>query len=161
MSVFIHWRKMKESEIMFLFLSHNNLLHCTLTFHFSQTTRKWCLISLEIFMLAVLLTESYSAATWTLWISYSNSMSALTNTPQRLKQNTSECSYMQNANIFQSATVPCYIAASLVIFIWILHLRFLPLSVCVIVSNAGLDLSLHSNRGRLPPPAARFWGLPA
>lgn len=67
--------------------------------------------------------------------------------------------HMQNANIFLSATVPCYIAASLVIFIWILHLRFLPLSVCVIVSNTGRDLSPRSNRGRLPPPAARFWGL--
>lgn len=87
-------------------------------------------------------------------------MSALTNTPQRLRQNTSECSYMQNANIFLSATEPCYIAASLVIFIWILHLHFLPLSVCVIVSNAGLDFSLRSDRGRLPLPAARFWGLP-
>lgn len=65
--------------------------------------------------------------------------------------------HMQNANIFLSATVPCYIAASLVIFIWILHLRFLPLSVCVIVSNTGRDLSPRSNR--LPPPAARFWGL--
>lgn len=63
-----------------------------------------------------------------------------------------------NANIFLSATVLCYIAASPVIFIWILHLHFLSLSVCVIVSNAGLDVSLHSNRGRLPLPAARTWG---
>lgn len=53
---------------------------------------------------------------------------------------------MQNANIFLSA-MPCYIAARLVIFIRILHLHFLSLSICVIVSNARLDLYLHSNCG--------------
>lgn len=148
----------KPCERIFLFLYYNSLLLCILTFS-HQITKTCCLIPLGNFMLTVL-SESCSASTWTLWISHSNSMRALTSTAQCLRQNTSKCSYMQNANIFLSATVPCYIAASLVIFIWILHLHFLPLSFCVIVSNAGLDLSLRSNRGRLPLPAARFWGLP-
>ena len=111
-------------------------------------------------MLTVLFTESSSATTWTLWISHSNSTSALSNTPQRPRQNTFKCLYMQNANIFLSATVPCYIAASLLISIRILRRHFPSLSACV-MSNVGLDLCLRSNRGRLPLPAARFWGLPA
>lgn len=62
-----------------------------------------------------------------------------------------------SANMFLSAISHCCRHCN---FIWILHLCFLLLSVCVIVSNAGRDLSLCSNRRRLPLPVARFWGLP-
>ena len=110
-------------------------------------------------MLAVLLTESYGAKKHGLYEYHIQTVWVHSQTHHSAWDKIPLSAHMQNANIFLSATVPCYIAASLVIFIWILHLCFLPLSVCVIVSNTGRDLSPRSNRGRLPPPAARFWGL--
>lgn len=155
----VSWQaNLLEGIFLFFDVTIASCLIC-LRCYLSQITRKCCLIPLENFI-CTLFPQFFSVTTRTLWISHSNSLSALTNTPQRLRQNTFECSYMQNANIFLSATVPCYIAASLVIFRWILHLHFLSLSVCVIVSNAQLDLSLRSNRGSLPLPQARLWGLP-
>lgn len=95
-------------------------------------------LPLKFLCLKQFFATSHSVPVLTQLIWYSNSGDALTiNTLPKTKYLT--------AHIFLSLTVPCYIAASLVILIWILHLHFLSLSVFVIVSNTGLDLYLHSN----------------